>query len=622
MSAPATQSKGPDPQKLYNDVQGTVSAVERGDWINAGLGIANTAMDIVGVASNPLSGFLAAGFSWAIEHVDFLREPFDVLLGNPQAIQAMAESFKSAGGQVQTIANDYRNAAVQQTSLWMGQSADNYRNAASKHAGGMDSLSKACNGVAAAVSGAGQLVATVRKMVMDLISQAVADMVMKIIQWLAASIFTFGAAIAGAIADIVSTACKYAKKLADFMSKLAGSLSKLMNLVKKVAEIAKIAEQVIQAISSLAHKAAGGRSGGGGGAGPRASAGGLGITEEQLDRASRGAGTRYAQPVSGGATVPSGVDAPYYNGPGSIHGDPGYTGGGGYQGGGGQVHQPPQVGGQGNYGPGGGYGPGGPGNYGPGGGYGPGGPGNYGPGGGYGPGGPGGGHGPGGGYGPGGPGNYSPGGGHVPGGPGSVNDPGRWEDGHYDKNTGKWIEGHFEKGHGTTGTSGASHGGTPVSRPGDWYRPGPDMAGGVRPAVMPHGAGPDMTTHAAGGGSGHLPAGGHMPGLGGGGGGGAGFGGGGAPGGGGTGPSMTPGGAAGVMPTGMTGGVPDGGGAGGGAAGRGPAGGAAAGGMMGGMGAAGGHGQQGGGSDHKRKVKLEGEKLVDPPKAAKPIIGE
>ena len=44
--------------------------------------------------------------------------------------------------------------------------------------------------------------------------------------------------------------------------------------------------------------------------------------------------------------------------------------------------------------------------------------------------------------------------------------------------------------------------------------------------------------------------------------------------------------------------------------------------MMGGapMGAG---GQQGGGSgEHKRKVKIEGEALVDPPKAAKPVIGE
>ena len=40
------------------------------------------------------------------------------------------------------------------------------------------------------------------------------------------------------------------------------------------------------------------------------------------------------------------------------------------------------------------------------------------------------------------------------------------------------------------------------------------------------------------------------------------------------------------------------------------------------MGAAGAGGQQGGNSEHKRKVRIDGEALVDPPKAAKPVIGE
>ncbi|NUT99058.1 MAG: hypothetical protein HOY78_44355, partial [Saccharothrix sp.] len=64
------------------------------------------------------------------------------------------------------------------------------------------------------------------------------------------------------------------------------------------------------------------------------------------------------------------------------------------------------------------------------------------------------------------------------------------------------------------------------------------------------------------------------------------------------------------------GGVP-GGGAGGRAGGAG-------GGMMGGMmPPMAGQGGQGDGKDHQRKVRLEGEPLVDePPKAAKPIIGE
>ncbi len=43
--------------------------------------------------------------------------------------------------------------------------------------------------------------------------------------------------------------------------------------------------------------------------------------------------------------------------------------------------------------------------------------------------------------------------------------------------------------------------------------------------------------------------------------------------------------------------------------------------MMGGA-PMGGGGQGGGGKDHQRKVRLEGDELMEPPKAAKPVIGE
>lgn len=44
--------------------------------------------------------------------------------------------------------------------------------------------------------------------------------------------------------------------------------------------------------------------------------------------------------------------------------------------------------------------------------------------------------------------------------------------------------------------------------------------------------------------------------------------------------------------------------------------------MMGGAPMGGAGHQQGGSNEHKRKVRIEGEALVDPPKAAKPVIGE
>ncbi|SDO83623.1 WXG100 family type VII secretion target [Lentzea jiangxiensis] len=576
MTAPASQSqaKGTDPQQLITSISTTYSAIERGDWVNAGLGIANTAMGIVGMSANPLSGFLSAGFSWAIQHVDFLREPFDVLLGSPESISRMAESFRSAGKQVHGIATEYEKICVSQTREWQGRAADGYRTAAKKHAGGLETLAKSVDGIAGAVEGAGQLVGTVRKMIMDLISQAVSDMVMKIIQWLAASFLTFGAAIAGAISDIVTTAVNYAKKLADFLQKLVGSVQKLMNLIKSVTQIAKVAEQVIDAISSMAQ-----RSGGGGAGGiTRQTQGGFdGIRADQQDRASAGAGGTYTsgagggsgggglgqsgagpqvtpfQPVPGNASGgPSGWSSGVGTGPAvtpfqPVPGQHGGTGGRPQTGSGGQVSH-------------GGYTP----------------PPGYGTGSGSGTG--------------------------TGTGSGSGSGGGRWVPGHWEPDTTTTAGGN-------TGVKPPSIGVMPTTPNTDWYRPAtPDHA-----ATAASGGG------AGGGGGGGIPKGG----MGGGGGGGipAGMGGGPAGGGGAGGTSATQfGGAAGVMPAASGSPAPAAGAPGAGGGGKGAGGGM--GGMMGGAPMAGAGGQQGGNSEHKRKVRIEGEALVDPPKAAKPVIGE
>ncbi|MFE9743688.1 WXG100 family type VII secretion target [Saccharothrix saharensis] len=553
MSGQAT-TQGRDPSHLIGDVQGTVAAVERGDWVQAGLGMANTAMGIVGLASNPLSGFLSAGFSWAIQHVDFLREPFDALLGNPQAIQKMSDSWASAAKQIDGIVADYRRASVEETRTWRGRSADGYRAASQKHAAGLETLSKATQGISRAAKGAGELVATVRKTIMDLISQAVSEMVMKIIQWLAASFLTFGAAIGAAIADIVQMACNYAKKLADFLQKLANSLKKLIDLIKSVAQIAQTAKQILQAITAMTSSNKG--SGGGGGAGPRLSQGGLGLDERQLNDMDRDANRRYSNDP-GGSTVPSGSGG---HGAGPVVSRPPTVGGGygpgtgeqepvrAYPGGpsGPVVSRPPTVGGGSGGSGSGGSGSGGSGS---------------------------GGHWE--------PGRWVPNGGSSA---GRVPPPPTFRDTTY-----------------ATGTTTPSVPSMPTVPP---VRPvSADLPG------MPSGGG-------AGGGAGGFGGGGGGGFAGGGGGFGGGSGGGGA-----GGATLQSGGSSGVL--GPSGG-PAGGAPGGGAPGAG--GGRPGGGGMGMMGAPmmGAPGQGGGdGKDHQRKVRLEGEPLIEePPKAAKPIIGE
>lgn len=579
-----------DPANLVGDVKGTADAIERGDWVAAGLGMANAAMSVVGLAGNPMGGLVSAGFSWAVQHVSFLKEPFDALLGNPQAITKMADSWANAAKQVESIVADYRRTSVEETKGWRGRSADGYRAAATKHSSGLETLAKAAKGISTAAKGAGELVGTVRKTIMDLIGKAVSEMVMKIIQWLSVSWLTFGASIAAAIGDIVRMACDYAKKFVDFLQKLATSLKKLIDMIKSVAQIAQTAKQVLQAITAMTHSNSAGAAGAGAAGNPRLSAGGLGLTGEQLANMDRGANTRYSENGSGstwtsganGAGGGAAVNQPGALGPGAGAGaGSGYDGGYGGAGGRPVVSQPPVVGG-GFGGVGGGAG------------------GAYGGstggssvsrpptvGGGVG--------------GSGGSGGYGGSGGGAGGSAGGHWEPGRW----------------VPAGSGVTGV-------TPL--------PARDVthATNTTPTIPPLTTPPIPTVKPFGGdlgggggaGGGAGGGGGPMPSFGGGGGG---FGGGGSAGGlggagGATPQPMQAGGASGVLPSGAAGGPAPG------APGGAPAGGAR--GAGGGMGMMGGApmapmGGQEGGKDHQRKVRIQGDPLAEePPKAAKPVICE
>jgi hypothetical protein len=249
VTTPTAQRSG---TALLGDVKSAVAAIESGDWMSAAGGIAQTALDVIGISADPLGAISSAGFGWAVSHVSFLREPFDMLFGKPESIKSNAATWTSAGSQLTTTAQQYRDTAVSETSSWTGAAANGYRAVSATHADGIEGFAQASQGLSAAITGAGQLVAQIRKVVMDLISQAVNKIIMQIIQALAASWCTFGASIASAIVQIVQTAVSTAQKLLGNLMKLLQSLQKVFQLVVKLVQIFKSVKAMIEQLGNQA----------------------------------------------------------------------------------------------------------------------------------------------------------------------------------------------------------------------------------------------------------------------------------------------------------------------------------------------------------------------------------
>ncbi len=249
----ATRSPQQAATSLFNDVQSTSNAIERGDWLTAGIGATNVAMDVISLGGDPLGSISSAGFGWLIGQIKFLREPFDKLLGDANSIVNSANGWANAGQELMSTAQKYRQETERQTCNWTGPAADSYRTAAATQAKNLDALSKISKSVSDAIAGAGKALAEVRKAVIDTINQACNRIIMIIIEALAAAWGSFGASIAKGIAQSVQTAVSAAQKMLTKIQKLISTLQKVMQLIQKVLQLAQAVKQLLQLVGGNAN---------------------------------------------------------------------------------------------------------------------------------------------------------------------------------------------------------------------------------------------------------------------------------------------------------------------------------------------------------------------------------
>ncbi len=239
-------------QNLFTDIRSTADSIERGDWLGAGSGIVNVAMDVIGMGGDPLGAIGSSGVSWVLGAVSFLREPFDVLKGDPGAITSSAQSWGTSSTSLATTAQSYQEATVAQTQGWGGTAADGYRATSSSQANGISALGQAGRGISQAISGAGQALAGARKVVMDLISEAVQKIIQICIEALSKSWMSFGASIAQGIAQSVQKAVQTGQKLLTEIQQLVSKLQQIIQTVQKIVQTAKAVKDLLEQIGGRA----------------------------------------------------------------------------------------------------------------------------------------------------------------------------------------------------------------------------------------------------------------------------------------------------------------------------------------------------------------------------------
>lgn len=208
------------------------------DVIDAALGGAGMVVDLVSSAANPLGALASAGVGWLMEHISFIREPLDALLGNPDEINANTDQLKSAALEMKMIAEEHRQDVAAMGASWSGEANEAFRRNQETVAAQYEALGKTMDGTASTYALSGALVVELRAMVFDWIADLIGELIAGALIALASAAVTFGSSIAAY--------CGYAGVRAGMLaSKMAARLSKLMAAMKRFGvRIAKLQEKM------------------------------------------------------------------------------------------------------------------------------------------------------------------------------------------------------------------------------------------------------------------------------------------------------------------------------------------------------------------------------------------
>ncbi|MGI5503385.1 hypothetical protein [Lentzea sp. CA-135723] len=203
----------------------------KGDWTAVLGDAAGFGMDLLGFVTNPLGSLLSAGIGWLIEHIAFIKEALDLVAGDPDAVNAIAETWTNIAKRMQETADKY-TSTLGALSGAQGPAMDGYRRAVQDFsnvvAGGASHATSAAQAMTVAASAVG----VVRGAIRDAIATFVSNAIIKFAAATALAPVTFGASEAAFIADTVAQGAITAGKNAKKVSKVVKQLEKVSDEAK------------------------------------------------------------------------------------------------------------------------------------------------------------------------------------------------------------------------------------------------------------------------------------------------------------------------------------------------------------------------------------------------------
>ncbi len=245
------EAEGPgrtDGAGLVGDIDSLTQDHDGWDYTVDGVSLA---LDTLGMAMDPFGAIASAGVGWLLQHVDFLREPIDMVTGDPHQITAIYSTWQNIAERLHESAKEYADS-VNHVSAWNGHAADNYRQAAKDYAAALDATGDHADHAAEGIMCAGILVGTERGLIYDALSGFIGRLVIEAIAALASSWCTFGASIGAFLVAADLDATIQAENFALRIGKLMKSMGKFAQKFARMSERAeKLGKDIARAGGKL-----------------------------------------------------------------------------------------------------------------------------------------------------------------------------------------------------------------------------------------------------------------------------------------------------------------------------------------------------------------------------------
>ena len=222
-----------DGSRLLDSAFDVYEALAKQDPVSTPLAHLGIIPELIEFRRDPMTTLIAAGLGWLIEHVPPLRQAFDHVTADREAVQNLADTWQRVATAAHAAAEDLLQSVKNDTAAWRGVAAEAYRCYALNLAGWAKTSAVSAEAIAKAIIVAGDIVLAVRAVLRDILARCVADVLSALAR--SSPLLATGPAGAVAVAGwLVQRAWSWAKKMVEWVSRAGEAMRRLRELLDRL----------------------------------------------------------------------------------------------------------------------------------------------------------------------------------------------------------------------------------------------------------------------------------------------------------------------------------------------------------------------------------------------------